>query len=80
MPQMIVNFTDYENAIVNIVKGKYNLKNKNDAIKHIIQEYEIEFLEPELRPEFVKRMKKIQKEKPVEIDNPWQYFGVNREG
>ncbi|RLG03448.1 MAG: antitoxin [Thaumarchaeota archaeon] len=79
MPQVLLQLTDYENAIVNIVKGKYNFKNKNEAIRYIIREYEIEFLEPELRPEFIKRMKKVQKEPTVKVDNMWEFFGVSRD-
>ncbi|RLJ06150.1 MAG: antitoxin [Candidatus Aenigmatarchaeota archaeon] len=79
MPQILVNLTDYENAIVTIVKGKHNFKNKNEAIRHIIREYEIEFLEPELRPEFIKRMEKVQREPTVKVDNMWDFFGVERD-
>ena len=70
MPQILLNLTDYENSIATIVKGKYNFRNKNEAIRYMIREYEIEFLEPELKPEFIERMEKVQKEQDfMLIDN-----------
>ena len=66
MPQAIVKLGEHQNRILNIVKGKFGLKNKSEAINLIITEYE-DSLEPELRPEYVKKAKKIIKEKPVRI-------------
>ena len=37
-------------------KAKFGFKNKSEAIKLIIQTYEGEFPEPELRPEFIEKM------------------------
>ena len=52
MAQTLVNLDKREDMVVNIVKGKYGLKNKNDAIRLIINKYEKESLEPVLRPEY----------------------------
>ncbi len=62
MVKSLINLTSYEDAVVNIVKAKYGFKNKNEAIRYIIQEFENEFLEPELKPEFVREMKARSKE------------------
>ena len=61
MVQMIVDLGDKENMVLNVVKGKYVFKNKSDAMNFIIVEYEQENLEPELRPEFVEKIKRIEK-------------------
>ena len=58
MVQAIINLGEFEDRVLTIVKGKYGLKNKSEAINLVIQKYEKEFLEPELKPEFVKKMKK----------------------
>ena len=65
MVQAIINLNEREDRVLNIVKGKFGLKNKSDAVNLIITEYEEEILEPELRPEFIEEMKKIEKEKPI---------------
>ena len=65
MVQAVINLEEKEDRVLNIVKGKFGLKNKSEAITLIINEYEQEFLEPELRPVFIEEMKKIEKEKVI---------------
>jgi len=62
MVQAIIHLGEQEDRVLNIVKGKYGLKNKSEAINLVIDKFEQEFLEPELRPEYVKKIKKIEKE------------------
>ncbi|MAH03886.1 antitoxin [Candidatus Pacearchaeota archaeon] len=57
-----------ENRILNIIKGKHGFKNKEQAFIFVIQEHE-QSLEPELRPEFIREMKKIEKEKGIPFKN-----------
>ena len=62
MVKATIDLPERENRILNIVKGKYGFKNKDQALVFIIQEYE-QNLEPEIRPEFVKEIEKIKKGK-----------------
>ena len=50
------------NQILNIVKARYNLKTKSEAIARIVIECGGNILEPELRPEYLEKLKKIEKE------------------
>ncbi|MEK6863313.1 MAG: DUF2683 family protein [Nanoarchaeota archaeon] len=61
MTQALINLGEYEDRILTIVKGKYGLKNKSEAINFVIDKYEEELLEPKLKPEFVHRMKVLEK-------------------
>ena len=63
MVQSIIDVGEKEDRILNIVKAKYGLKNKSQAISIILNIYQESFLEPELRPEFIIKLKKIKKEK-----------------
>jgi len=63
MVQAIVTIGENEDRVLNIVKGKYGLKNKSEAITIVIKKYEQELLEPELRPEYVTKLQKLEKEK-----------------
>ena len=63
MTQAIVRLGEYEDRILQIVKGKFGLKNKSDAVNFVIQKYDEEMLEPELRPEYVTKIDKIIKGK-----------------
>lgn len=61
MTQAIITLGEYEDRILTIIKGKYGFKNKSEAINFVIDKFEEEFLEPKLRPEFVHKMKVMEK-------------------
>ncbi len=67
MVQAIINIKENTNRILNILKAKYGLKDKSQAIDIMAKEYEQEILEPELRPEYIEKAKEIMKEKPVKV-------------
>ncbi len=69
MAQAIIKMDEHADRILNIIKAKEGLKNKSDAMNFLIENYEENFLEPELRPEFVERMKKKEKEKRIPFKN-----------
>jgi hypothetical protein len=70
MVQALINITNHTNRILNIIKAKYDLRDKSEAIDLMAEQYEEEILEPELRPEYVKKAKKIMKDKPIHIGTP----------
>jgi hypothetical protein len=78
MVQAVISLTDYENRIINIVKGKFGLRNKSEAIEHIIKSYEEEMLEPELRPEYIEKLKKIDEEKTIKVKDFRKHFGLEK--
>jgi len=61
MVKAIININESTNRLLNILKAKYGLKDKSEAIDKMAQQYEEEILEPELRPEYVDKIKMIQK-------------------
>ena len=63
MVQAIVNLGENEDRVLTIVKGKFGLKNKSEAVNLIIEKFEQELLEPELRPEYKVKLAKIMKGK-----------------
>ena len=65
MVQAIIDIEDHTNRILNIVKAKYGLKDKSQAINLITEQYEEHLLEPELRPEYVQKLEKIKQEKGI---------------
>lgn len=69
MVQALVEINDNTNQVLNIVKAKFNLKDKSEAIEKVVLEYGEDILEPELRPEFIEKIKKIEKEKSIEFKN-----------
>lgn len=69
MVQAVINVEENTNRVLNIVKAKYGLKDKSQAITLVVSEYEESFLEPELRPEYIKKLERIQKQKAIPFKN-----------
>ena len=69
MVQSLINITDEKDKILNIVKAQQGFKNKNQAIEFILEIYSDSFLELELKPEFVEKLKNIHQEKGIPFKN-----------
>ena len=63
MAQNIFNIGEQEEKILGIVKAQHGLKNKNQAMELILKIYGENFLEPEIRPEYLKKLERIRKGK-----------------
>ena len=77
MVKAIVNISEKGNRLLNIVKAKENLNDKSQAINLILEIYEKEFLNQELKPEFIKELLKAQNEETEKIDNWDKHFGLH---
>lgn len=69
MVQNIIEIGEREDRVLNIVKAKFGLKNKSEAVAIVTQIYEESFLEPELRPEYLEKLQKIRKGKYFKFDS-----------
>jgi len=69
MVKAIITISDEANRIFNIVKAKHGLRDKSEAINLIAEQYGEELLEPELRPEFIAKIQKIEKRKLIHVGN-----------
>ena len=67
MVQAIIDISNDANKVLNIVKAKYELKNKSEAINFVTIEFGQELLDPELRPEFIEKMKIIENEETINV-------------
>jgi hypothetical protein len=67
MVQALINVSEKTNRLLNILKAKYGLKDKSEAIDLMAELYEKELLEPELRPEYIKKAEGIMKEKAIQV-------------
>ena len=77
MTQALIKLNENINRVLNIVKAKYDLKDKSETIEFIVKKY-IEYEnEPELKPEFIEKMKKIKKEKSIRVDDFAKRYGLD---
>jgi len=67
MVQAIIDIEDQTNRVLNIVKAKFGLKDKSEAINVMAKQYEKEFLEPQLRPEYLEKLQSIKKQKGIHL-------------
>lgn len=68
MVKAIVDIDKEANRILNILKAEYGLKDKSEAINKMALEFKkFVRIEPEIRPEYIRKLKRIQKQKPIKI-------------
>ncbi len=60
MVQAIIDINERTNRILNILKAKYGLKDKSQAIERMAKEYEENLLEPALKPTYVEKIRNIE--------------------
>ena len=77
MVKSLVDLSERESRIINIVKAKYGLKDKSQALSIIIKRYEECELEPQLRPEFVAEIEEARKKgKFVKVKDFAEEFNI----
>jgi hypothetical protein len=69
MVQAVINIDENTNRVLNIVKAKFGLKDKSQAINIVVSEYEQSSLEPELRPDYLAKLQHIKKQKGIRFKN-----------
>ena len=77
MVQALVEIDENTNRVLNVVKAKYGLKDKGEAIQIVVERYIEEEDEPELRPEFIKKIKQIEKQKSIRVKDFAKRYGLS---
>ena len=65
MVQALVEINENTNRVLNVVKAKYGLRDKGQAIQIVVERYIEEENEPELRPEFIEKIKKTENQRGI---------------
>jgi hypothetical protein len=63
MVSAMIKISERANQILNIVKARNNLRDKSEAIEYVALSYGEELLEPKIRPEYLAKLKRIEKGK-----------------
>ena len=64
--------------MLNIVKAKYNFKDKAEAIRYVVSEYIDYEGEPELRPEFIEKIQRLAKQKSIHVKDFAARYGLKK--
>lgn len=68
MVKAIVDIDKEANKVLNILKAEYGLKDKSQAINKMAEEFKrFVKIEPEVRPEYIRKLKRIKKQKAIKI-------------
>lgn len=65
----MIEIPEEANQILNIIKARYNLKTKSEAIAKVVIECGRNILEPELRPEYLEKLDRIRKGKYTKFNS-----------
>jgi len=76
MVQALVKIDENTNRVLNIVKAKYGLRDKGEAIKIVVREYVEYENEPELKPEFIAKIKEIERQKTIRVNDFNKRYGL----
>ena len=77
MVQSIINISNDSNQVLNVIKAKYGLRTKSEAIDVMAEEYKEKLLDVTLRPAFVSKMKNIKKIKSIKVDDFAKRYGLS---
>ena len=69
MVNALIQLDGNTNKVLNIVKARYGLKNKGEAIQFVVNEFVEYENEPELKHEFIEKMEKIGEQKSIRVDD-----------
>jgi len=76
MVSALIKLDENTNRVLNIVKAKHGLKDKGEAIEMVVKKYIEEEGEFELRAEFIEKMRNIEKQKNIKVDNFSKRYGL----
>jgi len=76
MVQALVELDEGTNRVLNMVKAKYDFKDKGETIKFIVTEYAEMEGEPELKLEFIEKMQVIIRQRTIKVVNFAQRYGI----
>ncbi len=60
MVSMNLRVSDYASRVLGVIKEKYGLRDKSQALEKFADMYGSEFVEPEVSDEYVKKVLKIE--------------------
>jgi mannitol/fructose-specific phosphotransferase system IIA component len=76
MINALVKLDENTNRVLNIVKARFNFKDKSEAISFVVTKYIEQENEPELRPEFIQKIKEIEKQKSIHVADFAKRYGL----
>lgn len=67
MVQAMIHIGERTNHVLAIVKAKFGLRDKSEAIDLVVKEYGDNILEPQLRPEYIQKAQGIHNQASLKV-------------
>lgn len=67
MVKALIDISSKTNRMLAIVKAEYGLKDKSEAIDVMAKEYEELVFEPAVKDSYLRKLKKVEKEKIINL-------------
>ncbi len=78
MVQALVEIDETTNRALNVIRAKHGLKDKGEAIQYVVYEHIEMASEPELKPEFIKKIDRISRQRSIKVDDFAKRYGVTQ--
>ncbi|MGD9275652.1 MAG: DUF2683 family protein [Candidatus Pacearchaeota archaeon] len=76
MVNALIKIDENINRIMNIIKARHGLKDKGEVVEFVIKKFAEYESEPDLLPEFVKKIHKIERQKSIKVDDFAKRYGL----
>jgi len=76
MVKAIIDISERANRTLNVVKAKYGLRKKSDAINFVVNTFEEENLSADLKPVFLNR-RKTRKQKVMNVKESGDFLELS---
>ena len=76
MVQALVKIDENTNRVLNVIKAKYGLRDKGNAIEFVVKEYIENEDEPELKPEFIEKIRQTEHQKSIHVKDFAKRYGL----
>ena len=77
MVNALIRLDENTNRVLSIVKAKYGFKDKGEAVEFVVEKYIETEEEPELKPEFIEKIREIERQKSIKVENFSKRYGLN---
>jgi hypothetical protein len=77
MVNALIKLDENTNRVLNIVKAKYGFKDKGEVVDFIIKKFVEQETEPDILPEFVEKIQKIERQRSINVEDFSKRYGLN---
>ena len=77
MVNALIKLDEGTNRVLNLVKAKYGLKDKGEAVSIVVSKFVEMENEPELRPEFIEKINKIERQRSIVVEDFAKRYNLN---